>query len=396
MTATPHRSAHSLRYWFTQFVLLAVFIVACGFGVVRVSRWYSYRQGHIVTRDAAVSGRMTEVGPRIAGQVARVEVREGQRVTAGQILASLADEPLRARLAEARADVVRAEETLAVERLAIDQERRRLGAELDRRRVEIEAAEASVVVAESYLPRWSNEFERTEQMVEKRAVSANRLDQVRASRDAAEATRALQLGRQHLAETRHTVAQIDLEGVDVLEANLKVLEAEVEMARAAVRVAEAELASTVLRAPGDGLVGSITRGPSASVRVGQPILSLWLDEELWVDAWIDEAELGDVHMNSEAFVSLDAHPGEVFEGRVDAIVVVPPDATRERAQSSSSSPILASRARIRTRIRFDARDLHVIPGLSAVVGIERREAPEPGNDVLAEHPARSAAEEGRP
>ncbi len=396
MTATPHRSAHSLRYWFTQFVLLAVFIVACGFGVVRVSRWYSYRQGHIVTRDAAVSGRMTEVGPRIAGQVARVEVREGQRVTAGQVLASLADEPLRARLAEARADVVRAEETLAVERLAIDQERRRLGAELDRRRVEIEAAEASVVVAESYLPRWSNEFERTEQMVEKRAVSANRLDQVRASRDAAEATRALQLGRQHLAETRHTVAQIDLEGVDVLEANLKVLEAEVEMARAAVRVAEAELASTVLRAPGDGLVGSITRGPSASVRVGQPILSLWLDEELWVDAWIDEAELGDVHMNSEAFVSLDAHPGEVFEGRVDAIVVVPPDATRERAQSSSSSPILASRARIRTRIRFDARDLHVIPGLSAVVGIERREAPEPGNDVLAEHPARSAAEEGRP
>ncbi len=373
---TSRRPPHNVTRALLQLALLAVVVIAAGVGAVRAAHWYSYRRDHIVTRDAAVCGRMTDVGPQIDGQVARVHVREGDRVVEGQVLAELADGPLRARVAERRAALARAEEALAVERLAIDFERRRLEVALDRRRAELEEAEAGVDVAESHLPRWKNELARTEAMVEKRAVSANRLDEVRAARNAAEATHALRQGRRRTAEARHSAAGVDLDGVQVLEANLRVLEAELSIAQAALERAEAELEATVLRAPADGRVGSIARGPNASVRVGQPVLALWLDDELWIDAWIDEEELGDVHLGGGAFVSLDAHPGEVFEGRVEAIVALPPETTRERAQASASSPILATRARLRTRIRFDPREHQVLPGLSAVVGIAREDEPD--------------------
>lgn len=400
---TSSRSSHRPQggragVWLLRVLLLAAFVGACGLGMDRMLRWLSYRQEHVVTRDAAVAARITDVGATIDGQVASLLVREGDPVQAGQVLARLYDAPQRARIVERRAELARAESSLRVERMAIDHEARRLEVELEGAAHEVEAAGANVEVAESYLPRWNNELERTESMVEKQALSLTRLDEVRASRDAAHATHAMRLGRLREAEVRRREAEVDLDGLCVLEANLQVLEDEVSIARAALERAEAELDATVVRAPGDGVVAALACGPHASVRVGQPILSLWMDEELWIDAWIDEEDLGAIEVGRDAYVSLDAYPERVLRGWVEAIVLRAPEATRERALASSASPILASRAKIQLRVGFRPEDeaVQALPGLSAVVGIERepRGGARPGGPELATGPTAGAARGG--
>jgi membrane fusion protein (multidrug efflux system) len=336
-----------------------------------LGQWGYYRYGHVVCHDSFVKGFVPQVGARIDGQVVRLEVEAGQAVRKGDVLARLEDSHLQAAAAQARAELQRALRDLEAGQLALDQSRRELTAQVDHAKAEFELASAQLEREESLWTLSQKEYTRMLQLVQRRANSLSDLDKASAEQEAASSAVTAAQARKRAAAAMAQAAHLALEGLRVQAARLQVQDAQVELARSALRVAEAELDATVIRAPEDGWVVRRIMEPGASVKVGQPILALWIGGRLWVEAWIDETDLGKIRVGSQATVKLDAYPSTLLPGHVESIGAL----TDTELQGAVVSPTLHSFYRptpkVPVRIVLDHPDARLRPGLSAVVSIPK-------------------------
>lgn len=201
-------------------------------------------------------------------------MREGDRVTAGQLLLRLDDEQAVAAVAEARA-------TLAETRAGAS-------AEVERAARELQQSE--------------RDHARAQQLHDAGAISLRELEQ--AAQAAANARAAFEAASARAASGGSTAL------------------AQVARALAALESAEARLALTRLTAPAAGTVVSRRAEPGDAVTPGQVLLELALDGRTEVVAFASEETLGDLRQGAPAVVSADAYPNDVLAARVAWIAPV--------------------------------------------------------------------------
>ncbi|ROR34606.1 efflux RND transporter periplasmic adaptor subunit [Inmirania thermothiophila] len=247
--------AAAALWWQARPVPPAVELVRVGRGVVEATV--------ANTRAGTVEAvRRARLAPPVGGQVARLLVREGERVAAGALLLELRNDDLAARLALARR--------------------------------EAEAARARAEEACS------------------RAATARR-----------EADRQLRLHAQGLVAEE--VAERAAGEARAAEAACRAAEAGARVAEARIAVAEAELERTRLRAPFAGVVAEINAAlgeyvtPSPPGVPTPPAVDLIDDGDLYVSAPIDEVDAAGVALDMPVRVTLDAFPGRTIPGRVRRI-----------------------------------------------------------------------------
>ncbi|MBK6980959.1 MAG: efflux RND transporter periplasmic adaptor subunit [Betaproteobacteria bacterium] len=105
---------------------------------------------------------------------------------------------------------------------------------------------------------------------------------------------------------------ISIQAIDEAENNLRVAQAEAQLARA-------RLAKTELRAPFDGFIGLRQVSPGDYVKEGQDVVNLEKTDPLKVDFRVPEVSHRDVRDGQSLQITLDALPEQSFEGRVYAI-----------------------------------------------------------------------------
>ncbi|MBW2421370.1 MAG: efflux RND transporter periplasmic adaptor subunit, partial [Deltaproteobacteria bacterium] len=175
------------------------------------------------------------------------------------------------------------------------------------------------------------------------------------------------------ARAGQDLAETESAGLAVREKRISVLESEISAYRAELALAEANLESAVIRAPDDGAVVRRIVEPGGSSTVGQPIISLWVGEEIWVEAWVDEHDLAKFEVGSPATVSMKSYPDREFTGVVERIAVSTdfelPDeeVPQPRDKRMRDAPVVS------VRIRLDDPAEDLFPGLSAVVGIRKKD-----------------------
>ena len=161
----------------------------------------------------------------------------------------------------------------------------------------------------------------------------------------------------------------------IRERGIGVLQANLERARARLNRAEADLEGTIIRAPEDGAILRRIIQPGGSVESGQPIISMWLGSDLWVEAWIDEEDLGFVRVGSPVTVTFHSFADREFSGVVDRLglatdLEIPEsEVPQPRFSRMRGAPVVG------VRIRLDAPPPELLPGLSAVVAIEKPATP---------------------
>ncbi|HLV24791.1 MAG TPA: efflux RND transporter periplasmic adaptor subunit [Gemmatimonadales bacterium] len=232
-----------------------------------------------VARSIVLTGRVRPtarplLGVTVGGRVSEVLVREGDRVTAGQLLLRLDDEQAVAAVAEARA-------TLAETRAGAS-------AEVERAARELQQSE--------------RDHARAQQLHDAGAISLRELEQ--AAQAAANARAAFEAASARAASGGSTAL------------------AQVARALAALESAEARLALTRLTAPAAGTVVSRRAEPGDAVTPGQVLLELALDGRTEVVAFASEETLGDLRQGAPAVVSADAYPNDVLAARVAWIAPV--------------------------------------------------------------------------
>ena len=339
--------------------------------LVPIALWMRYQLTHVVSRNALVKGTITSVGAQLDGVVTSVEVDVGQRVQAGQILARFEDHQLQAAVQRAQSRLEKTSRELEVERLAIVQERRRLEGLVTEATARAAAAKAKVEAAQSQADDAKVRFEQRKALAEAGAIAPDELRIAETSLRTAEAQGASAKADRNAAEAGRRLAEVESDGLAVRRQHIVVLESEVDAARAELALAEADLRAAMIRAPADGWVVRRIAEPGASVVVGQPVVALWLGREVWVEAWIEEDDLAKVTPGSTVMVTVKPYPRRVFTGTVESIAASTdyelPDAAVPQPRSTRirSAPVVC------VRVRLDRPD-GLFPGLSAVVGIQRK------------------------
>ncbi|MEJ0028787.1 MAG: HlyD family secretion protein [Rhizomicrobium sp.] len=236
-----------------------------------------------VTDDAYVRGRTTVIAPQVSGYVAAVPVHDYQQVRAGGVLVLIDDRIYRARVAQAAASV-------AAAIAALDNSDQAHAARV--------AASAS---ARAQLLRAQADMARVNDLVRDGSVSIRERDQTLAALAQAQA------GGQ--------IAVQDIRSVDVGREGLR---AQVEAARAQLRLAEIDLGHTVIRAPETGQLSEVAVRLGQYVTNGTQLFSL-VPAERWIIANYKEGQMAHMMPGEPATFTVDALGGLRLTGHVQRL-----------------------------------------------------------------------------
>ncbi len=280
---------------------------------------------------------------QVAGRVESIPVREGDRVTKGQLLARLDAREREAQLAQARANLEQAREALKE-------------AEANLRAVlpTVGGAGADIARAQATLDEAEENFTRTRQLVEGSAATPQQLDSARA----------------RLLEARAALQSLTAAGatargkVGAAMATVSNVRAAVGVAEASVQVAGVQLAQASVLCPFDGLVVERDLEEGEWAVPGTPVVTVENHERLWVRLDVEETRLGGLALGQEVLVKVLALPDRTFRGHVTELGA--------QGDFAVNRDVKRGRPDIRTfrvRVAMDERSADLRPGMTAEVSI---------------------------
>lgn len=220
---------------------------------------------HLTLVGNLIGAATVDVAPKVAGRLAAVSVRLGDRVADGQVVARVEDSEIREQVAQAEASFEVAGAT-------------------------IRQREADLKFAETSLERSRNLFQR--QLLPRQTLDDN------------EARQQSALAQLDLARAQYNQARARLEELRITQRN------------------------TTVVSPVNGFVGRRYLDPGAHVTSSSPIVSLVDIRSVRLVVNLVERDLRRVSKGTEAAVRVDAFPSEIFEGHVARIAPVLDPATR--------------------------------------------------------------------
>ncbi|PHM20530.1 MAG: hypothetical protein CK604_06295 [Curvibacter sp. PD_MW3] len=245
-------------------------------------------QAAVAATGAVSPVTQVTVGTQVSGQIKDLYVDFNSEVKAGQLIAVIDPETFEYRVRSAQADV--------------------------------DAARAVVMTAQAN-------------------VAASRAQVSRAQTDLAEARRThdrnlMLVSKEFIARSEadksNALVNTSLEAVKAAEAQLGVTEAQVKSAQASVAQRDAalaqariDLARTRITSPVDGIVikRAIEKGQTVAASLQSPELFIIAQNlrEMQVEAAIDEADVGRIRSGQKASFTVDAYPGQTFEGQISQV-----------------------------------------------------------------------------
>jgi HlyD family secretion protein len=299
----------------------------------------------------AVSGRIegddAAVAAKLSGRIRELTVREGDRVEAGQVIAVLDDEQIRAREEQATAVVRQAEarvrlaqhqitvldEQLRQSHLGVDQARVDAQGRVNEAEARLAAAEAQLAQAEAShaQAKWDREaltrlFQR-ELVAEQEARRAQYTEEAQAAVVAA-ARRQVEAARGSLTAARASLVNpairssqaAAVEG-QILQAraDIAAAQADAERARAQLQEARANRRDLNIVAPFTGTVATRTAEPGEVVVAGTPVVTLVNLSQVYLRAFVPEGQIGRVRLDQPARVYLDSAPTTPIEALVSRV-----------------------------------------------------------------------------
>jgi multidrug resistance efflux pump len=303
------------------------------------------------TDDAYVRGQTTVISPQVSGYVSEVPAKDFQNVRAGDVLVRIEDSIYSARLAQARANVLTQAANLQNSEQA---QRSKEASTLEQ--------DAAITSAAAQLRRIRSDTSRVEALLANGWVTKRDHDAQIAALRSAE------------AELRQTEAarQIGTQDVRTVIVGRAGLSANVEAAKAQVRLAEVDLGHTVIRAPITGQLSEVSVRRGQYVTSGTQLMFL-VPKTFWVTANYKEAQTRNMRVGDKASFTVDALGGKRLTGQVENLAPAAGSEFAVLRPDNATGNFVKVAQRIAVRIRIDPGQPladRLRPGMSVVARIK--------------------------
>ena len=293
--------------------------------------WASSRPKPLVA-SGTVEARDIRVGSKVGGRIEQVLVREGDQVTAGQVLVTFDDKELQASLEQSKAAAEKSrkgfrpeeieEARAAADQAKADYEQKQNGY----RKEDIAAAQADMDRANAEEQRTNLDFQRYDALAKKDLVS-------RQQRDTAEAAWKVAIAQRNNAREKLESLQRGYRTEEVTSAAARYHQAaatyekflhgnrheDVELAQAVEQLDEARFRERQVVSPTAATVEVLDVRPGDLIAPNTPVATLLESDQIYLRIYIPETQIGHVRLGQNAEVRVDSFGGAVFNGVVEQI-----------------------------------------------------------------------------
>lgn len=309
----------------------------------------------------AQTGAEVKIGSQVTGRIKQLDADVGSHVRAGQIIAELDLPDVRAQLVQAQANLSSAQLKLQEQLSGVSLQHTTTASGITQAKaslasakatynqavatanLQISAAQAAVKQAQASAKNARALATRESQLLSKGYIAAQDVETAQSQADVADAQ--LDSAQQNLnvvkaktatdVETARSAvnnaaaglssanagtAQNTIKGQQVAEARSAVIQA-----RAQVAVAQAQFDKTIIKTPISGTIVTLDAQQGETIAAGlsaPTLVQVVALDRLQVDAYVDETDIGNVHVGQEATVSVDAYPNRKFRGHVTKVASV--------------------------------------------------------------------------
>jgi membrane fusion protein (multidrug efflux system) len=288
----------------------AVLVGGAGYGAYEAFIGSRY----VSTDNAYVGAETAQVTPQVPGTVLAVEVTDTQSVKRGQVLLRLDDRDARIALAQAEADLARAQREFG----RTSATGSALAAQVMAREADIARARAQLVAAQAAFEKARVDLARRQRLAPNGAVSGDELTY---------ATNAFDNARAGVEQARAALAQASASrgaATGELAANQALTQGlsagsspDVLAARARVQQARLDLDRTIIRAPIDGVVAGKAVQVGQRIAPGAVVMRIVPVGQVYVDANFKEGQLAKVRPGQPVTLTSDLYGDDVvYHGEV--------------------------------------------------------------------------------
>jgi HlyD family secretion protein len=336
---------------------ILLLLVAAGGGY-----WYWQSQQAAATSNRIqVSGNLeltqVDLSFKTPGRLIELNVREGQWVKKGDVIARLDASQLDQQKARDIASVSAAQSQYQQLQTSIEYQRATLESDVAARRAEVntaqahlddllagsrpqEIAQAQTAVTDSKVANdlAKADWERAQTLHAREDISTSQFDQAKSKLDSTTAQvkmaeQKLNLvmegprkeeiagARAQVARANAAVKTAEASAIDLRrkQEQLTGQKAEIDRNKAQVGITDAQLSDTTIIAPIDGVVLVKAAEAGEVIAAGSTIVSLGDLDHPWLRAYINEADLPRIHLGDKAKLTTDAPGKKVYDGKVSFI-----------------------------------------------------------------------------
>lgn len=350
--------------------------------------WWELRQLVITTDNAYVRGNVAEIASMVDGYIEDIHVTSHQTVAPGDALLTIRGERYEAAVDAARAELRAAEADIEIGLAAIENEkaRRRLQHSL------IDQAAARVEAEKAEADQAAREVARYSELLERQTGSRQKYEAVAT----AHRTSVADVAR---AEAELVAAR---DRIPVFDSEIRRLEREIERlralaAQAASRLDSAEIAlsDTLVTAPVAGVIGNLRVEPGMYTKAGWPMMAVVPLYDTYIIANFKETQLARLRIGQEVRIEVDAFPGVPLIGRLDSLAPASAAEFSLLPPQNATGNFVKVVQRVPVKITYEVPEAlagRVVPGMSVVVTVDTRDAPD--GAVIADNAPRQSPGSG--
>lgn len=321
-------------------------------GALGIFAWQKFvvddRNKGLVSGNGRIEAVEVDVATKTAGRLKDILVREGDLVTAEQVVATMDTEVLEAQKRQAEAQLKQAESAVETAR-----------SQLSQRESEKEAAQAVVGQREAELGVARKRATRSSTLAYEGASSQQEADDDNARVQSASA--AVSAARAQLAAADATIA--------TARSGIAGAQSAVEATRATVERIQADIKDSALKSPREGRVQYRVAQPGEVLGAGGRVLNLVDLSDVYMTFFLPTAAAGRVAIGTEVRLVLDAAPQYVVPANVSFVANVAQFTPKTVETASEREKLMF---RIRAQIPVDLLRKHVtyvktgLPGMAYI------------------------------
>jgi HlyD family secretion protein len=337
--------------------LILLLVAAAGAGYYYWSTGQFGNTGNRIQVSGNLELTRVDLAFKVAGRLTELNVREGDWVKKGDVIARLDAATLnqtlqrdQASIASAQSNYQQLETSIAYQKATIESDIAARVADLQTaqahldellagsRLPEILQSQAAVADAKSSNDMAKQDWERAQTLFKNEDISRAQYDQARMRLDSTSAQlnqaqqrfalvqegprkEEIAAARGQVARAQAAVAQAEANRIDLQrkEQELVARTAEIARNKAQAGITKTQIDDTVIVAPIDGVILVKPAEIGEIVAAGTTVASLGDLDHPWLRAYINETDLGKVKLGQPVKLSTDSFPGKTYAGKVTFI-----------------------------------------------------------------------------